>query len=54
MNLELLKADYPSYVIKVENQLAYYKALDQWIAYRKTETFIQLVYKAASEGFKLY
>lgn len=43
MNLELLKADYPPCVITVENRLAYYEVLDQWMAYAKTEAFIQLV-----------
>lgn len=32
MNLELLKAGYPPCVITVENRLAYYEALDQWMA----------------------
>ncbi|WP_179990661.1 Fic family protein [Acinetobacter sp. YH1901141] len=54
MNLELLKAGYPPCVITVENRLAYYEALDQWMAYGKTEAFIQLVSKAVLEGFKPY
>jgi len=54
MNLELLKAGYPPCVITVENRLAYYEALDQWMAYGKTEAFIQLVSDAVIEGFKPY
>lgn len=54
MNLELLKAGYPPCVITVENRLAYYEALDQWMAYEKTEPFIKLVSEAVLEGFKPY
>ena len=54
MNLELLKAGYPPCVITVENRLAYYEALDQWMAYDKTEAFIKLVADAVLEGFKPY
>lgn len=54
MNIELLKAGYPPCVIKVENRLAYYEALDQWMAYGKTEAFIQLVSEAVLVGFKPY
>lgn len=54
MNLELLEAGYPPCVITVENRLAYYEALDQWMAYGKTEAFIQLVSDAVIEGFKPY
>lgn len=54
MNLELMKAGYPPCVITVENRLAYYEALDQWMAFAKTEKFIQLVADAVLEGFKPY
>ena len=54
MNLELMKAGYPPCVITVENHLAYYEALDQWMAYEKTEAFIQLVTDAVLDGFKPY
>ena len=54
MNLELMKAGYPPCVITVENRLAYYEALDQWMAYDKTEAFIQLISEAVIEGFKPY
>ena len=49
-----MKAGYPPCVITVENRLAYYEALDQWMAYGKTEAFIQLVTDAVLEGFKPY
>lgn len=54
MNLELLKAGYPPCVITVENRLAYYEALNQWMAYGKTDAFIHLVSDAVIEGFKPY
>ena len=54
MNLELIKAGYPSCVITVENRLAYYEALNLWMAYGKAEPFIQLVSDAVLEGFKPY
>lgn len=54
MNLELLKAGYPPSVITVENRLAYYEALDQWMAYGKTESFINLVAGVVQDGFKPY
>lgn len=54
MNLELMKAGYPPCIIKVENRLAYYDALDQWTTYGKTEAFIKLVSNAIIEGFKPY
>jgi hypothetical protein len=54
MNLKLLKAGYPPCVITVENRLAYYEALDQWMAYGKTEVFLKLVTDAVMEGFKSY
>ncbi|KAF1018150.1 MAG: Adenosine monophosphate-protein transferase and cysteine protease IbpA [Acinetobacter bereziniae] len=54
MNLELLKAGYPPSVITVENRLAYYEALDQWMAYGKTIPFINLVVGVVQDGFKRY
>ena len=54
MNFELLKAEYPPCVITIENRLAYYEALDQWMAYGKTEAFIKLVSETVLEGFKPY
>ena len=54
MNLELLKVGYPPCVITVENCLAYYQSLDQWMTYGKTKPFIQLVVDGVLEGFKPY
>lgn len=54
MNLELMKAGYPPCVITVENRLAYYEALDQWMAFDNTQPFIQFVSNALLEGFKPY
>jgi Fic family protein len=54
MNLELMKAGYPPCVITVENRLAYYEALDVWMAQGDTEAFTQLVADAVLEGFKPY
>ena len=52
MNLELLKAGYPPSVITVDNRLAYYEALDQWMG--NTEPFINLVTAVVLDGFKPY
>lgn len=54
MNLELMKAGYPPSVITVENRLAYYEALDQWMAYSNCEPFNNLVAAVVLEGFKPY
>ena len=54
MNLERMKAGYPPCVITIENRSAYYEALYQWMAYGKTEPFIQLVADSVLEGFKPY
>lgn len=54
MNLELMKAGYPPSVITVENRLAYYEALDQWMAYENTVPFNILVAAVVLEGFKPY
>ena len=54
MNLELMKAGYPPSVITVENRLAYYEALDQWMAYGNSEPFINLIAGVVLDGFKPY
>lgn len=54
MNLELLKAGYPPSVITVENRLAYYEALDQWMANDNTGPFIHLIADVVLDGFKPY
>ncbi|MEG0619379.1 MAG: Fic family protein, partial [Bacilli bacterium] len=50
----LLKAGYPPSVITVDNRLAYYEALDQWMAYGNTEPFMNLVATVVLDGFKPY
>ena len=54
MNLELMKSGYPPCVITVKNRLAYYEALDQWMAFDNTQPFIQFVSDAVIEGFRPY
>ena len=54
MNLEFMKSGYPPSVIAVENRLAYYEALDQWMAYGNTESFINLIAGVVLDGFKPY
>lgn len=54
MNLELMKSGYPPCVITVENRLAYYEALDQWMAFDNTQPFIQFINEAVLEGFRPY
>ena len=41
-------------LLQLKNRVAYYEALDQWMAYDKTEAFIQLISEAVIEGFKPY
>jgi len=54
MNLELIKQGYPPAIIKVENRLEYYKALD--LAHTKKEygTFMKLMCKVVEESFEPY
>ena len=54
MNLELMKAGYPPSVITVENRLAYYEALNQWMAYGNSKPFNSLIAAVVFEGFKPY
>ncbi|MCK4107737.1 Fic family protein [Acinetobacter radioresistens] len=54
MNLELLKSGYPPSIITVENRLAYYEALEQWVDNGKTIPFINLVVGVVQDGFKPY
>lgn len=49
-----MKSGYPPSVIAVENRLAYYEALDQWMAYGNTESFINLIAGVVLDGFKPY
>lgn len=54
MNLELMKNGFPPVVIKVEDRLAYYQALDTAHTSNNYEPFIELVIKAVEESFEPY
>lgn len=54
LNLELMKEGFPPVVIKVENRLAYYEALDKAHTLNKYDDFIQLVAKEAEDSLDLY
>lgn len=54
LNLELMKAGYPPVIIKVENRLNYYEALDKAHTQKEYDDFIQLVAKEAEESLDLY
>ncbi|PTY76410.1 cell filamentation protein Fic [Heyndrickxia sporothermodurans] len=54
LNLELMKEGYPPVVIKVENRLKYYEALDKAHTQKDYDDFIQLVAKEAEDSLDLY
>ena len=54
LNFELMKAGYPPIVIRVENRLAYYNALDKANANQDYEEFIDLVAKEVEASLDLY
>lgn len=54
MNLELMKAGYPSAILPVERRLAYYQALDADHVHGQQEVFVQMVASIVKEGFKPY
>lgn len=54
MNLELMKSGFPPVVIRVENRLDYYKALDTAHTSSDYNPFIDLIAKAAQESFEPY
>lgn len=54
MNLELLKAGFPAAIIKVEQRLDYYQALDHAHCSGDLELFIKLVADSVIESFKTY
>lgn len=54
LNLELMKEGYPPVIIKVENRLNYYEALDKAHTQKDYNDFIQLVAKEAEESLDLY
>jgi Fic family protein len=54
LNLELMKAGFPAVVIKVENRLAYYEALDKSHTTKNYQDFIQLIVKEVEDSLNLY
>ncbi len=54
MNLELMKSGFPPVIIRVENRLDYYKALDTAHTSGNYDPFINLVAQAAQESFEPY
>lgn len=54
MNLELMKSGFPPLVIRVENRLEYYKALDSAHTTGNYDPFIDLVVQMAKESFEPY
>ncbi|MEQ6390604.1 Fic family protein, partial [Bacillaceae bacterium S4-13-58] len=54
LNLELMKGGYPPIVIKVENRIAYYEALDKAHAQKEYEDFIMLVAGEVEDSLDLY
>jgi len=54
LNFELMKAGYPPIIIRVENRLAYYNALDKANASEDYEDFIELVSMEAEASLDLY
>jgi len=54
LNLELMKEGFPPIVIKVENRLDYYKALDKAHTEKDYNDFIRLVKVEAEDSIDLY
>ena len=54
LNLELMKSGYPPVIIRVENRLAYYNALDKSHTTEDYEDFIELVSKEVETSLDLY
>jgi len=54
MNLELIKQGYPPAIIKVENRLEYYKALDLAHTKKEYKAFMQFICKVVEESFEPY
>ncbi|SHG38001.1 Fic family protein [Ornithinibacillus halophilus] len=54
LNLELMKEGFPPIVIKVENRLDYYEALDKAHTQEDYDDFIQLVAKEVEDSLDLY
>src|SRR5690625_1846251 len=54
LNLELMKEGYPPVIIKVENRLEYYEALDKAHTTEDYSNFIALVKKEVEDSLDLY
>ena len=54
LNLELMKSGYPPIIIRVENRLAYYNALDKAHTTEDYEDFVKLVAKEVEASLDLY
>lgn len=54
LNLELMKSGYPPIIIRVENRLAYYNALDKAHTTEDYEEFVELVTKEVEASLNLY
>lgn len=54
LNLELMKAGFPPIIIKVENRLAYYNAVDKAHTTQDYSEFIELIKKEVEETLDLY
>ena len=54
LNLELMKDGYPPIIIKVENRLAYYEALDKAHTTQDYKDFISLVAAEVKDSLDLY
>lgn len=54
LNLKLMKAGYPPAIIKIENQLNYYKALDKAHTKNDYQDFVSLIEHDVNDSLDLY
>lgn len=54
LNLELMKSGYPPIIIRVENRLAYYNALDKAHTTREYGDFVELVANEVEASLDLF
>ncbi|MCT2536724.1 Fic family protein [Aquibacillus koreensis] len=54
LNLELMKHGFPPIVIKVENRIAYYEALDKAHTEKEYDDFIKIVASEVEDSLNLY
>ncbi|WP_244535193.1 Fic family protein, partial [Gracilibacillus kekensis] len=54
LNLELMKAGFPPIVIKVEDRITYYEALDKAHTQKEYDDFINLVAGEVEDSLDLY